>query len=299
VIGAGAIYGADLAPDNLGPTFYELPIVPTKGRRQLDNVYLGDEPGEMGAGLELLPVSRDVQRVVLAWTYGFALLATNQWVSFGSNLYGAQGVGRTTYKTDASIRDKGKRPDIVVGMFPQELGDNLPVVNVGATIVDVHVGIEDFLFRSDVKAEYEFWLEMGRTQRTYFRAIRPDTGVIGVKAVGLNWYGALGLGISADTFGESASHVGAGMPWVDLCWPKDDVVDVAAGNRHACFLSRPGNVKCVGKSDLLGISSSKNWGGALNTVGCFLPKVNVGFPAVAMVASIDSTCVLTSTSRVK
>jgi alpha-tubulin suppressor-like RCC1 family protein len=145
------------------------------------------------------------------------------------------------------------------GDEPQEMGDDLPPVELGTGRTAVHI-------------------VSGNTHNCALL----DNGT--VKCWGYNAYGQLGLG---DTFNRPNPDVptmgmGDELPAVDLGDGRT-AVSIAAGFDHTCALLDDETVKCWGSNSngQLGMGDSDDRGDAENEMGDALPAVDLGTDAVA------------------
>ncbi|AKT38420.1 RCC1 domain-containing protein [Chondromyces crocatus] len=122
-----------------------------------------------------------------------------------------------------------------------------------------------------------------------------------VKCWGENRFGQLGLG-DVEHRGDDADDMGDALPEVDL-GAGAEVVSLAAGSAHTCALLRGGEVKCWGYNGYyqLGIGDYGDRGGAEGEMGNRLPRVDLGTGqvAVALAAGQDHTCALLREGKLK
>lgn len=152
-----------------------------------------------------------------------------------------------------------------------EMGDNLPIVNVGQgrTVRQVAVG-------------------------TLHVCALLDNGV--VKCWGQNQFGQDGLGNAAQQTYQRTP--GGGVVFA----PGDVVVDITAGGYHTCALLATSSVKCWGRNTWgnLGIDSFVNQGYGPNSLGINMNAVLLnGASAIAITAGLSNTCALLSTGDVR
>jgi alpha-tubulin suppressor-like RCC1 family protein len=179
---------------------------------------------------------------------------------WGNNYYGQLGLGDTNNRGDE----------------PNEMGDNLPVIGLGA----------------------------GRTvlalsSAGYFDCAILDTGA--VKCWGLNSVGQLGLGDTSNR-GANLASMGDDLPVVDLGTGRTAVA-LAAGGHHACAILDNGKVKCWGYNPYgeLGLGDTNSRGDVPGETGDNLPYVNLGTgrTAVALVGGEYHTCAILDNAQLK
>lgn len=140
------------------------------------------------------------------------------------------------------------------GDSPNEMGDNLPVTNLGAgkKAIAISAGFDH------VCAIFE-----GGS----------------VKCWGSNEYGQLGLGDFQDR-GTSPAHMGDNLPIVDLGTGRSATA-ISAGPWWTCAILDDGSTKCWGKNEYgqLGLGDIKNRGDESNEMGDNLPRIKL-FSAV-------------------
>ena len=114
-----------------------------------------------------------------------------------------------------------------VGTAPGQMGENLPVVDLGepgVRVTEVSCG-------------------------TWHTCAVLETGVL--KCFGSNEDGKLGYGFVSRGLGDAPFEMGEHLPAVHL--GPAEVVQVAASRDHTCALLRGGRVKCFGEGHLLGL----------------------------------------------
>jgi alpha-tubulin suppressor-like RCC1 family protein len=137
------------------------------------------------------------------------------------------------------------------GDDPNEMGDNLPFVNLGsgmdaAVIAVGHYHVCALLMNGSVKC----W--------------------------GLNVNGRLGLGDSVNR-GDSPGEMGDNLPVVSLSANNIKAKALTAGAAHTCVILEDNNVKCWGYngSGQLGLGNTSDQGDKLNEIGASLPSVKL------------------------
>ena len=231
---------------------------------QGDTANRGDGPNEMGSNLPAvdLGTGKTAKQISLGDDHVCALLNDGSVKCWGANDEGQLGIG-----------DKLNRGD-----EPNEMGDNLPAVNLGT----------------------------GKTA-TFLAAGYGHTCAIlndgTIKCWGYNHSGQLGRG---DTMhrGAAASDMGDNLPPVDLGLSAGKtVVSLSAGDGYSCALLNDGNVKCWGYNLLgqLGLGDMNNRGDAPGEMGAALPAINLGTGKIAkaIAVGIHSTCALLNDDHVK
>ncbi|MCB9753386.1 MAG: hypothetical protein H6713_25885 [Myxococcales bacterium] len=196
-----------------------------------------------------------------------AILSGGAVKCWGANHLGYLGLGDTERRGDE----------------PDEMGANLPFVDLGADAVAVK-------------------LEAGSGNTCAVL----EGGAL--KCWGRNDYGQLGLG-HAENVGDEPGEMGDDLPTVDL-GAGVKVVDVAAGHYHACALLEGGDVKCWGHDSggQLGLGGSPQACGNTDCRGVVpedmgdnLPTVDLGAgqKAIAITAGFSASCALLEGGDVK
>ncbi|WAS99095.1 EGF domain-containing protein [Nannocystis punicea] len=191
----------------------------------------GDQPNEMGAMLPAVDLG-DVELIdVVGGGLGTcATLVGGALKCWGANNVGQLGLG------DTSPRGEG----------PGEMGDDLPVVELGPKVMSVSANEG--------------------------QACAVLAGGL-VKCWGANKYGQLGLG-DTQTRGDMPGEMGDDLLALDL---GDQAVSVAVGWEHACAVLESGAVKCWGRnqSGQLGLGDDENRGDGPDELGAALPAVEL------------------------
>ena len=220
----------------------------------------GDDPNEMG---DMLPfVDLGTGRVATAVSVGSfatcALLDGGVVKCWGFNDSGQLGLGNTQQRGDE----------------PNEMGDGLPVVDLGPGRVATSVSIGE----------------------SHACALLQDGTV---KCWGSNEHGELGLG-DTDTRGGGPGEMGDALPPVDL-GPNVTATAITAGGQHTCALLANGDIKCWGLNNngQLGLGDTAKRGDNPGEMGMMLPAVSLGGPAVAVSASSSHTCAVLAGGSVK
>jgi len=220
------------------------------------------EQGFQGMGLKLPPVnlgSGEVASLVKAGdSHTCALLQGGRLKCWGANERGQLGLGNTLPR----------------GKLNSDMGNNLPVVNVGMDkqVKDVDLGFEHTcVLLTDAK----------------------------VKCWGNNSSGALGTGNTTD-LGTKMSQMGDNLPIVDL-GPDYHAQAIAAGLQHTCALLEDGSVKCWGNNmrGQLGQGDTLQRGSDQGQMGSALLPVDLGAKAKAISAGYNTSCALLMDDHVK
>jgi alpha-tubulin suppressor-like RCC1 family protein len=196
----------------------------------------------------------------LGYYHACALLDNNSVKCWGDNTNGRLGLGDTN--------DRGDNPN--------EMGDNLPAVDLGAgrTAKYVIAGGEHTCAHLD-----------------------NDT----VKCWGLNRDGQLGQGDTNDR-GDALGEMGNTLPVVDLGAGRT-VKQLSAGQAHTCALLDNSSIKCWGDngSGQLGQGDTNARGNALGEMGNTLTAVDLGAGRTAkwVLATGENTCAMLDNNTVK
>lgn len=223
----------------------------------------GDDPGEMGNNLQQTLIASDstVDSITSADDFNCVLLhgAVKCWGSQAS-IAGELGLGHTN-----SIGDDA-----------DEMGDNLPEVNIGSglTVVEVDSG----------------------GKHSCARIPSGD-----VKCWGYNVNGELGID-STESLGDTPDDMGDALPYAKL-GDGFQAIGLAMGGDHSCALSSEGKVKCWGKNnfDQLGAESQAREIGNHSGEMATLDGIDLGSDASAdrIAAGGDHTCALLKNGSVK
>ncbi|HEC08209.1 MAG TPA: hypothetical protein ENI86_01420, partial [Acidimicrobiales bacterium] len=223
---------------------------------------IGDNPGEMGDNLPAIDLGTGHTAARVATTYSrtCAILDDGSLKCWGNNFGGSLGQGNTNN----------------LGDQPNEMGDNLPSIDLGTgrTAVMVVGGL------SHVCALL-------------------DNGT--VKCWGHNTAGQLGQGHTND-IGDNPGEMGDNLPSIDLGTGRTAVA-IAAGSHHTCAILDDGSLKCWGAntSAQLGLGDAQNRGDQPGEMGDNLPAVNLGTgrTAVAVSSYFEHTCVILDNGSTK
>ncbi len=197
----------------------------------------GDQPGEMGANLPVVALGQGLTAVgvVCGPYHTCALLEGGLLKCWGANASGNLGLGDTQKRGDQ----------------PGEMGDMLPLVQLGAGVKVVRLALGD----------------------SHGCALLDDGRV---KCWGDNFVGQLGLG-DTQSRGDQPGEMGDALPAVDL-GAGQKAVDVAAGQQFSCALLESGAVKCwgVNYTGSLGLGDAVVRGDQPGEMGDALPAVDLG-----------------------
>jgi alpha-tubulin suppressor-like RCC1 family protein len=222
----------------------------------------GDAPNEMGDNLPAIDLGAGAKAVAIATAlhHTCALLSDGRVKCWGFNKFGQLGLGDTLSRGDA----------------PNEMGDNLPAVNLGTGAKAVAIA----------------------TGREFTCALLEDGRV---KCWGANPEGQLGLGDKVHRGGDP-SQMGDNLPAIDL-GTGAKATAIAPSYAHTCALLSDGTAKCWGANvdGLLGLGDAEYRGDGPNEMGDNLPAVNLGTgkTAVAISPAIYHTCALLSDGTIK
>ena len=170
----------------------------------------------------------------------------------------------------------GNEDNLSRGYQAGEMGDNLPVVNLGANKKAIQIAAGAF----------------------HTCAILENSWV---KCWGYGFYGQCGSN-DTDTRGNGVGEMGDNLPFVNLGTNKK-AAQLAMGAYHTCVLLDDSTVKCFGSGGFgrLGYESTASLGNGAGEMGDALPTVNVGTnkKVVQLVAGGYHNCVLLDDSSVK
>ena len=202
-----------------------------------DTLDRGKDLDTMGLSLPIVPlgVGRQALQVSPGADHVCALLDNGGVRCWGNNQAGQLGVGDTQNRGDA----------------PSELGDGMPLVNLGSGRLATYVG-----------------------SGTQFSCALLDNAQ--VKCWGLNTAGQLGVGDTTNR-GPFSTDLGDSLPPLNF-GPGATVAALSVGQTHSCVLLASGQVKCWGDNSScnLGLGDQTNRGGDLTQMGSALPVVQLG-----------------------
>lgn len=233
----------------------------------------GDDGDEMGDNLPAVELGAGNRAVAVAAgaLHTCALLDDGKVKCWGNNEHGQLGIGKS------GIDESGINDDYQRGDQANEMGDNLPAVDLGAQKRAVAIAVA-----------------------TSHTCALLDGG--SVKCWGHNEYGQLGLGDTKQRGAQPAS-LGDNLPAVDLGTGRTAVAIAAAGYR-SCALLDDGRVKCWGNNDIapLGLGDMGNHrGDEPGEMGDELPTIDLSptTKAKAIAAGDSHTCALLDDGSVK
>jgi alpha-tubulin suppressor-like RCC1 family protein len=218
-----------------------------------DKVTRGDEPNEMGAALPFvdLGAGEEAKAIASGRQHTCALLQGGRVKCWGWNALSQLGLG--------DLENRGDNPG--------EMGDNLPVIDLGAGVMASAIVVGDL----------------------YACAL---LGGGKVKCWGNNGSGQLGLG-NTENRGDAPGEMGDSLPYVNL-GTGETAVALTAGYVHTCALLDDGDVKCWGHNHRgqLGLGDTQNRGNQAGQMGDSLPIVDLGqgVKAEAIFAASFHTC---------
>ncbi len=222
----------------------------------------GDGPNEMGDNLPFvaLGTNRTAKMVSATNAHTCAILDDDRIKCWGNNGDGQLGLGDTQTRGDG----------------PNEMGDNLPFVDIGA----------------------------GRKPKT-IQVANARTCIITdqdrVRCWGAGSNGQLGSGNGASR-GGAPNQMGQNLPDVDLGTNRTAKA-IAMGITHTCAILDDGTVKCWGNNPYgqLGLGDTNDRGDGPNEMGDALAVVplGVGRTAKAIAAGSSHTCAILDDDSVK
>jgi alpha-tubulin suppressor-like RCC1 family protein len=204
------------------------------------NVY-GITPQTVPANVPALDLGggRTVVKMALGGQHSCALLDNGLVKCWGENGWGQLGLGDTTIRGDG----------------PGEMGDNLPIVNLGSgrTVVDIATGYSHNCVLLD-NGDLKCWGFQGATGQLGYGATYPGNGV------------GDGPGEMGDVL--IAVNVGSNMK----------AREVIGGMSHTCARLDNGQIKCWGMngSGQLGLGDTVTRGDQIAEMGDNLPAVDLG-----------------------
>ncbi|CAE7025665.1 HERC2 [Symbiodinium natans] len=203
-----------------------------------DTTNRGDSAGSMGASLPAvdLGTGKLAQEVMCCKPSNTCVILTDGTVKcFGSNVYGQLGYGDTTTRGDS----------------PTSMGDNLPAVDLGTGRTALQIG-----------CGYEVHCAL------------LDNGA--VKCWGYGLYGLLGQETETNA-GNLANTMGDFLPPINLGTGRT-ATSIGVAGYMVCAILDNSDLKCWGEgtSGQLGYGDASRRGSYANTMGDFLPAVDMG-----------------------
>lgn len=282
----------------------------------------GDQQGEMGDALP--PVDLGTTLKVVEVGVGVRH-ACARFEDGSIKCWGANGAGQC-----------GTQDTVQRGDEPNEMGTNLPFVNIGAGFTVKKLALGHFhtcvILNIDqvkcwgINASGELGigdtvphgsgpmqmgddlpfvnLGTGRTVKTVVGGASHTCALLDdntVKCWGVNNLGQLGLG---DTLNRGADlmNMGDNLPTVDFGAGRT-VKSIASGNANLCVILDNDTIKCWGRNALgqLGIGDTQSRGGALGDMGDALPAVDLGTNRFALAVTFGESfaCALLNDTSVK
>lgn len=272
------------------------------------------QPGPDGAAVFHLDVRR--VRTGAGADFSCGLLSSGAVKCWGRNDKGQLGIGNKENRGDG----------------PNEMGNNLPAVDLGAKAVSIAVGwyhacalLDDGnvkcwgqndvgqLGQGDTQYRADAKNEMGSALKPI--ALAPGKRAVAIaaggyhncalfedgslKCWGANVFGQLGLG-DTNPRGDEPNELGEKLPYVDLGAGRR-VVAVAGGNFHTCAILDDAALKCWGNGadGQTGLGSARQVGRAPGEMGDALPAVNVGGAVTAVALGGFHTCAILASGAVK
>lgn len=207
---------------------------------------------QMGVNLPAVDLDGTATQISAGFAHVCALLTDGSVKCWGKNDMGQLGQGHTN----------------TVGDDPNEMGANLPAIDLGGTAVQVSAGLS-----------YACALLTGGT----------------VKCWGSDVNGVLGQGDSGN-IGDEPNEMGANLPAIDV---GGTVTKISTGGAHNCVILDSGALKCWGTSRLLGNGVSGTFEGTPDQMGTNLPVTDLGGTVTQVVAARNHTCALLTDGSVK
>lgn len=203
-----------------------------------DTANHGDTPGSMGDALPAvsLPAGRTAVAISAGLAHTCAVLDDGRLTCWGRNAVGTLGQG--------DALDRGDQPD--------ETGDGLPIVDLGAGVTATAVTAgEGFTCALLTGGDVKCW--------GFNAGSQP---------------GVLGLGTNEVAIGDDPDEMGDALPTVSLGTGRTATA-LAAGTAHVCALLDDGSVKCwgAGSNGALGSGTTNDRGNQPGQMGDALPPV--------------------------
>lgn len=229
-----------------------------------DTNHRGDEPGEMGDALPAidLGLGRTAKWMAINNSHACALLDDARVKCWGQQVEGNLG--------------NGQPGEGAIGDEPGEMGDMLPVVDLGS----------------------------GRTVKELALGARHACALLDtdkIKCWGANGSGQLGLGDTAHR-GDGPGEMGDALPYVDLGAGRT-ALQIAAAGFHSCALLDNLDLKCWGGGGegALGQGDPMGRGDGPGEMGDDLPAIDLGAGrhAIKVAPGEGYTCAILDNHRVK
>lgn len=287
-----------------------------------DTEHRGDQLNEMGDNLPAinLGTGRSAIQIVAGTDNICAVLDNNQVKCWGANGPGNLGLG--------DINNRGDQPN--------EMGDNLPTVDLGTGRSALKISLGGYhpcalLDNGQVKCwGWNIWGQLGlgdtinrgdqsSTMGDYLLALDFGTGRSAVeikasehdtcarldngqvKCWGYNGDGRLGLGDTNDR-GDQTNEMGDNLPAINLGTGRS-ATSLAMGGARICTRLDNNQLKCWGQNGTgnLGLGDTDFRGDQLSDMGDNLPAINLGTGRTASEISVGTyhSCALLDNAQVK
>ncbi|MDG0815897.1 RCC1 domain-containing protein [Bdellovibrio svalbardensis] len=258
-IGVGLEYSCALL-DNSTVKCWGVNFLGQLGQGHTNN--LGDGVGEMGDSLAAINfgTGRSVVQLAVGSQFSCVILDNGALKCWGVNSSGQLGLGTSQ----------------TMGDGPGEMGDSLPVVNLGTgrSAVQVSLGGADGCALLDNST---------------------------VKCWGYNFDGELGQG-HTNNLGDGAGEMGDSLPAINLGTGRS-AVQIASGGYLSCALLDNSTMKCWGSNAAggLGQESTANLGDGAGEMGDSLPAISLGTgrSAISISAGSYHACAVLDNATVK
>ena len=220
----------------------------------------GDNSDEMGDYLPAIELGGTVKSVCAGSQHACALLDNGSVKCWGTNADGELGQG-----------DTDERP----GLYPDDMGDNLPTVDLGPGLTAVSISV------------------------SYSTCAVLNDG--NVKCWGPNYEGELGQGDLLQR-GSDVNQMGINLPAIDLGAGRT-AKSISVGPCHVCAVLDNGSLKCWGCNGdgQLGQGDTNNRGDNADEMGDDLPAIDLGAgrSAESICTSEYGTCAVLDDGSVK
>eukprot|EP01083_Nonionella_stella_P272833 925381_1 len=228
-----------------------------------DSINRGDMSNQMGDALQEIDLGTNfnVTQISVGMSHTCALSDANVVKCFGDNSYGQLGYEDLDHRGDN----------------PNEMGDNLPAVDLGTNLKVVHL--------------------ITRRHRT---CVLLDS--MKMKCFGRNRWGELGLGNInvGGSIGGQPNQMGDNLLYVDL-GTDFNIAQIVAGELYTCALSSSNALKCFGENQYgqLGQGDAFDRGGESNQMGDALQEIDIGFISIPTQESTNNPTNLPSIDPTK
>jgi alpha-tubulin suppressor-like RCC1 family protein len=261
----------------------------------------GDNPGEMGDALPLIPLGSGLTaaEVTIDYDVACAILSTGGVKCWGYNGYGAVLGAPIPTSTGQSVDTIPERT-FSGGRHAVEIDSG---AGYGYALLD-----DGSVARLGVDAPYPYNFGAGRHGVTFDVGSSYDdehicevldTGEVACKGYYQHFMADVGQ-LGRPSSGDLEPMPAGGYPLVDL---GTDVTatDVALGDQHTCALLDGGDVKCWGHNGFgqLGQDDTHNRGLVASDMGDALLPIQLGRPAIAITAGLYHSCAILDDGSVK